>query len=151
MISSCKETLFNVLFFKCIEAFRQRRQFVDISYFLLYSGLESYARSVTRDTTSNNASVPICKLLKENYQFDVHQELKSIGDNRRAVAAYTQLRNALFHNSSLECSVKVNGTNVQLNLSDYLGNFEILVSLVILKAVDFDDTCIEWDSWISMQ
>lgn len=146
----CEETQFKVLFFKCVETFRQHRIFVDVWYFFLYSGLESYARSVTKDRKSINSSIPICKLLTD-YGFDVHQELKNSGDNHRAVGAYTCLRNALFHNSEPTASTNVNGTMIELKLSDYLPNFSQLVALVILKAVEFDDGDINWNSWISMQ
>lgn len=146
----CKETQFNVLFFKCVETFRQPRPFVDVSYFLLYSGLESYARSVTNDHSSGNSSIPIYKLLTD-HGFDVHQELKNSGDNRNAVATYTHLRNALFHNSKLTATIKVDDTMVELKLFDYMPNFIPLVALVILKAIEFDDGSINWNRWISMQ
>ena len=61
----CDSTNFKSLLFKCIEVFRQRRPFLDITYYLLFSGLESYARASLGDF-SNHASVPICKLLR-NY------------------------------------------------------------------------------------
>jgi len=146
----CKETQFNVLFFKCVETFRQPRPFVDVSYFLLYSGLESYARSVTNDHSSGNSSIPIYKLLTD-HGFDVHQELKNSGDNRNAVATYTHLRNELFHNSKLTATIKVDDTMVELKLFDYMPNFIPLVALVILKAIEFDDGSINWNRWISMQ
>lgn len=147
----CEKTQFNVLFFKYVETFRQHKIFVDVWYFFLYSGLESYARSVTKKRTSKNSSEPIYKLLTD-YGFDVHQELKSSDDNHRAVATYTCLRNALFHNSEIRAIGKdENGAEVKLKLNDFISNFSQLVALVILKAVDFDDGYINWNSWISMQ
>ncbi|OZA22122.1 MAG: hypothetical protein B7X93_13120 [Hydrogenophilales bacterium 17-61-9] len=148
----CGETQFNILFFKCVETFRQRKPFVEVSYFLLYSGLESYARSVTEDR-SINSSIPIYKLLtRPEYGFDVHQELKSSGDNRRAVATYTCLRNALFHNSKFMATGKdEKGAEVKLDMNDHLFNIWQLVALVILKAVEFDDGHINWNSWIDQQ
>jgi hypothetical protein len=147
----CEKTQFNILFFKYIESFRQPKMFVDVSYFLLFSGLESYSRSVAQDEktkNSNNASEPICKLLTQ-FGFDVSIERPA--DLRRAISTYTHLRNALFHNSQFKKGVNVNGSNVELKLFDYFANFSILVSLVILKAVDFDDENTNWNSWISMQ
>lgn len=143
----CKQTQFKILFFKCVETFRQPRPFVEVSYFLLYSGLESYARSVINDRSNRNSSEPICKLLT-SYGFDVHQEMKNSGDNHNAVATYTCLRNALFHNSEFTAVPNVNGKIIELKLFDYLFNISQLVALVILKAVDFDDGHINWNSWI---
>lgn len=149
----CDATQFNILFFKCVETFRQRKPFVEVSYFLLYSGLESYARSVIEDRSSKNSSIPIYKLLtRAEYGFDVHQELNSSGDKRRAVATYTCLRNALFHNSKFTAIAKdENGAEVKLDMNDYLFNIWQLVALVILKAVEFDDGHINWNSWIDRQ
>lgn len=147
----CKETQFNVLFLKCVETFRQSVPFVEVSYFLLYSGLESYARSARKDRSSKNSSEPIYKLLTD-YGFDVHQELKNSEDNRKAVATYTHLRNALFHISEFTANVTDDkGVMVELKLRDYMPNFIPLVALVILKAVEFDDGYINWNRWISMQ
>lgn len=144
----CEKTQFRALFFKCIETFRQHRQFVEIEYFLLYSGLESYARAVCNDRTNRNSSEPINKLLTD-YGFDVQIERPS--DLRRAVSTYTHLRNALFHNSEFTATINVNGAEVELKIFDYLYNISQLVVLVILKAVKFDDNHINWDSWIDHQ
>ncbi len=144
----CEQTQFKVLFFKCVETFRQRKPFVEVSYFLLYSGLESYARSVVNDRSNRNSSVPICKLLT-GYGFDVQIERPS--DLQRAVSTYTHLRNALFHISEFTATINVNGIMVELRLFDYLFNISQLVALVILKAVEFDDGHINWNSWIDRQ
>lgn len=144
----CEQTQFKALFFKCIETFRQRKPFVEVSYFLLYSGLESYARAVINDRSTRNASVPICKLLTD-FGFDV--QIDRPNDLQRAVSTYTHLRNALFHNSELTATINVNGTMVELKLFDYLFNITQLVSLVVLKAVNFDDGHINWNSWIDRQ
>ena len=144
----CEQTQFNMLFFKCVETFRQRKPFIEVSYFLLYSGLESYARSVVNDRSNRNSSVPIGELLA-GYGFDV--QIERPRDLQRAVSTYTHLRNALFHNSEFTATVNVNGTVVELKLFDYLFNFSQLVALVVLKAVDFDDGHINWNSWIDRQ
>ena len=144
----CEQTQFRVLFFKCVESFRQRKPFVEVIYFLLYSGLESYARAVVDDRYNKNSSAPICKLLS-GYGFDVQIERPS--DLHRAVSTYTHLRNALFHNSEFKKTIDVNGTEVELKLCDYLFNISKLVALVVLKAVDFDDNHINWNSWIDRQ
>lgn len=146
----CEETQFKDLFFKCVEAIRQPRPFVEVTYFLLFSGLESHSRSVANSGSSKNASEPICELLTK-YGFDVFQELKNSGDNHRSMATYAHLRNALFHNGKFTCEQKNDkGHKIELKLFDYLDNFQQLVPLVILKAVGYDDY-VNWDCWINMQ
>lgn len=144
----CQATQFNILFFKCVETFRQRKPFIEITYFLLYSGLETYARSVLDDRKSKNSSEPIFKLLT-NYGFDV--KIENPSDLKRAVSSYTHLRNALFHNSEITAQVNMNGEIVEFAIVDYLFNIRQLVALVILKAVRFDDEHINWNSWIDRQ
>lgn len=144
----CEQTQFKVLFFKCVETFRQRKPFIEVTYFLLYSGLESYARSVVSDRSNRNSSVPISRVLN-GHGFDV--QIERPHDLQRAVSTYTHLRNALFHNSEFTATVNVNGTLVELKLLDYLFNISQLVALVVLKAVDFDDGHINWNSWIDRQ
>lgn len=144
----CEQTQFNVLFFKYVETFRQRRPFIEVTYFLLYSALESYARSVTNDRSSRNSSVPVCSVLT-GHGFDV--QIERPHDLKRAVSTYTHLRNALFHNNEFTAIVNVNGTLVELRLFDYLFNISQLVALVVLKAIDFDDGHINWNSWIDQQ
>ena len=90
----CESTQFNQLFFKCVEQFRQRKQFVEISYFLLFSGLETFARTVMKDHESTSAADPISKLLK-SYDFDV--SVNRPADLVRAISTYAHLRNSLFH------------------------------------------------------
>ncbi len=144
----CEKTQFKILFFKCVETFRQRKPFVEVSYFLLYSGLESFARSVINDRSNGSSSKPICQLLT-SYGFDVSIERPC--DLHRAVSTYTHLPNALFHNSEFTANINVNGKMVELKLFDYLFNISQLVALVVLKAVGFDDDHINWNSWIDRQ
>jgi hypothetical protein len=144
----CESTQFRELFFKKAETFRQRRPFLEVTYFLLYSGLETYARAVLNDRDTRNSSEPICKLLNR-LGFDVSVERPS--DLRRAVSTYTHLRNSLFHNSRFETRINVNGVQVEIRIVDYLFPLLQLVTLVVLKAVEFDDGHINWNSWIDRQ
>jgi len=54
----CEDTQFKQLFFKCVEEIRQRTPFVEVSYFLLFSGLETFARAVMPD--ERKKFVPSC-------------------------------------------------------------------------------------------
>jgi hypothetical protein len=141
----CSTTQFADLLFKQVETFRQRRPFLEVSYFLLYSGLESHARAVMNDRMNRNSSDPIARLLV-SYGFDLAVERPT--DPRRSVSTYTHLRNALFHNGDLEATINVNGQAVTLKLLDFYANFLLLVSLVVFKAISFDDGHINWNRWI---
>jgi hypothetical protein len=144
----CQRTKFRQLFFKRIETFLQRKPFLEISYFLLFSGLESFARASQNDFTTKNASVPITKFLL-SYGFDVHQDNPK--HLTRSVSTYLHLRNALFHQGEFTKTVHLNDQNVTLNCSDYLYHLSMLVSLAILKSIGFDDGHTNWDCWMDRQ
>lgn len=141
------QTKFADLLYRKVETFRQRRPLLEVSYYLLFSALESHARAVTGDRKSA-AAVPIAKLLK-SYNFNIDQD--RVNDLPRAVSTYTHIRNALFHNSELEAVVNIQGSMTTLRVIDYYANLQLLISLVVFKAIGFDDGHINWDSWIDRQ
>ncbi len=146
----CEKSKFNILFFKFVEALRSI--FLDVQYFLLFSGLETFAKAIASDEKirkNKDVSVPICELLR-SYGFDVSCD-KPPEELKRAISSYAHIRNAVFHNSEITVEVNKNGKIIEYKLTDYFPNFRILVSLVILKAVDFDDGYINWNRWIDLQ
>lgn len=143
----CKRTKFKGLIFKKVETFRQRRPFIEIAYFLLYSGLEAHARAVTGNE-HRSASLPIYELLN-GYGFIARAEKPEKPEYlARSVWTYTQLRNALFHNGQHKREVHLKDGPVTLNIEEYFFHLEHLVSLVVMKAIGFDDGHINWDGWI---
>ena len=139
----CERTQFHLLLHKSIETFRQRENFVDIAYFLLFSGLEAFARGMAPRPLKGTSRVIVQML--EGYKFDVaevHPELA------RSIRTYELLRNTLFHNGPLETVWRRDGEEVRLKVTAFLYNLRVLVRLVILKAVGFDDGRINWNCWI---
>lgn len=141
-------SIFRIAFFKTIEVFRARQQFKEISYYLLFSALESLARQIENDYTTNSAEVPISKFLI-NLGFNVKQHAPK--DLTRSISTYTHLRNVLFHNSQTKSEIDYNGKKVELNLNHYFSYFKRLVPLAIIKFIGFDDGHIRWESWIDRQ
>jgi len=136
------------LFFKTTETFRQRRPFIEVSYFLLFSGLETYVRTSLNDFESRN----VADLLNRHLctlGFNVFSFSEAQPD--RSMDTYTRLRNALFHNSKFEAHRNIHGIEYTYHLSDFYAQFLILVALVVVKATDFDDGHINWDAWIDRQ
>lgn len=144
----CEATGYRTLFFKVTETFRQRRPFVEVSYFLMFSGLETYVRKTLNDFHSRD----VAKLLA--------QRLRAMGFNvdnfnqsqpERSTDTYARLRNALFHNSAFDATKNNGGITTTYQLNDFFGQFSILMSLVVVKATDFDDGHLNWDAWIDRQ
>jgi hypothetical protein len=131
-------------FFKSIEPFRARRPFLEISYYLYYSALESLARFDQNNSECRNSNIPINNFL-QYLGFNVRQNFPE--DLERSIASYTHLRNALFHNSKLEKEIKCNSKKVTLKMKDYHGYLKRLVPLSILKYMGYDDGKRRWKSW----
>lgn len=143
--SDQNQGVFRSAFFKSIEPFRGSESFIDVNYYLLFSALESLSRYHLNDYDSKNTSTPISKFLKP-YNFDISQD--NVKNLAQSISTYTLLRNALFHNGKLECESNINGTHTKLTISEYYANLCMLVPLVMLKYIDFDDGHINWNSWL---
>jgi hypothetical protein len=141
----CEATGYRLLFLKATETFRQRKPFLEVSYFFLFSGLETYVRRTLGQPTERDVAQLMFLKLK-SLGFNV---LKFQPDQlERSTDTYARLRNALFHNSDFKASRRHGGRTIRYALVDYYAQFMILVSLVVLKATDFDDGHINWDGWI---
>jgi hypothetical protein len=144
----CHATGYRTLFFKATETFRQRRPFLEVSYFLLFSGLETYVRRTLGDPHSRDIAQLLNKRLRQ-LGFQVYDYRPT--ELERSMDTYARLRNALFHASDFQAVRKARSGTVHYKLLDYFAQFMLLVNLVVLKATDFDDGHINWDSWIDRQ
>ena len=145
----CESTGWRTLFFKATEPFRQRRPFLEVSYFLLFSGLETYVRRTLNEPDSTDIAVLITRRLRQ-LGFEIHSYKPH--DLKRSADSYARLRNALFHNSSMTTTRKSkNGSVVAYNLVEYYAHFMILVGLVVLKGAGFEHPDFSWDTWITFQ
>lgn len=141
----CHATGYRTLFFKATEPFRQRRPFLEVSYFLLFSGLETYVRRTLGDPHCREVAQLLNKRLRQ-LGFRVYNYRPT--ELGRSMDTYARLRNALFHGSEFQAVRKTKSGAVQYKLLDYFAQFMLLVNLVVLKATDFDDGHVNWDSWI---
>lgn len=145
----CDATGWSTLFFKVTAPFRQKSPYIEVSYFFLFSGLETYVRRTLGEPDATDIATLISRRLKQ-LGFNIYSY--SPKDLKRSADSYARLRNALFHNSSLLTTRRgANGSITQYSLVDYYAHFMLLSSLVVLRAVDFDHPRIHWDSWITMQ
>jgi hypothetical protein len=145
--SYCERTGFDRLFFKYVEAHRQRRPFIEVTWFLLMSGLEGFARKAFNDEDAAAQDV-IYKLLR-SYGFEVFLDMR--GGVERCVLTYTKLRNRLFHNGERTAKLSFMGVKHEVDMPNYHCQLTRLVGLVILKALGFESEHINWDSWIDRQ
>ena len=144
----CEETKFRLLLIKAAETCRQRSPFLEVSYFLLMSGLEAFCREVQNDKVSPPAAV-IARTL-QGYGFKVVTD--SPKNLPRAISTYLHIRNAIFHNGELSRTVPLgNGTSFTVNGEDYLIHLQALVCLTVMKVIGFEDLERNWDGWFDYQ
>nr|WP_321239404.1 hypothetical protein [uncultured Tolumonas sp.] len=145
--STVEAEAFRKAFFKTIEVFRSRELFIDISFYLRFSALESLARAVFNDY-SNHCAPAITKLLTR-YNLDIKQE--NLKEPHKSVMTYVCLRNALFHNGLLEVCVTRDGNSFLYKQSEFSSTLAQLIPLVMIKYIGFDDGYINWNSWLDRQ
>jgi hypothetical protein len=144
----CEATGYRILFFKATETFRQRKPFIEVSYFLLFSGLETYVRRSLNDFHSKEVAQLLNKHLR-TLGFKVH--IFSETQLERSMDTYARLRNALFHSSKFEAYRTIGGNVHTYQLTKFYAQFQILVALVVIKATNFDDGHLNWEAWIDRQ
>jgi hypothetical protein len=138
---------FPELIFSCVESFSLSRPLIELQFFLLFSSIEAYARTVLNDD-SNRLPRILAKALQQ-VGFDV--VLKDDTCPQKSMIVYTNLRNALFHNGRRYFSDDSKGSVTYYKLSDFLFNWAQLTALLVFKVVDFDDGHINWNSWLDRQ
>lgn len=136
---------FRTAFFKSMLKFREPIHYVDVSYYLLFSSLESLARHALQNFKGKAPKI-ITEFL-QGYGFEVEKDNHITP--QRNIIHYSKLRNALFHNGVYKAYLDDNETEIYLK--DYFSNLNMLLPLVFMKVLDFDDGFVNWDSWIDRQ
>jgi len=136
---------FRTAFFKSMLKFREPIHYVDVSYYLLFSSLESLARHALQNFKGKAPKI-ITEFL-QGYGFEVEKENHITP--QRNIIHYSKLRNALFHNGIYKAYLDDNDSEIYLE--DYFSNLNMLLPLVFLKVLEFDDGFINWNSWIDRQ
>jgi hypothetical protein len=145
----CGSTQFRQLLFKVAETYRQRENYLDINYFLLFSGIEAYSKACqTTLSTERDVAKPIAAQLQA-LGFNIAAE--NHANPIRAVRTYSTLRNALFHDGTLTAEVKGNHPPVPVNMSDFYLPFKTLVLFATLRAAGIENINLQWDGWVTKQ
>lgn len=136
---------FRTAFYKSMVSFRESMSYVDVDYFLNFSALESLCRYIQNDFKPGKAPKILSTVLKE-YGFDVSKDENNV--KQRNMMHYCNLRNSLFHNGEYIAFANNSKPESIIYLKDYSSNLKLLLPLVLMKYIGFDDGTINWDSWI---
>lgn len=136
---------FRTAFYKSMVSFRESMSYVDVDYFLNFSALESLCRYIQKDFKPGRSPQILSSALKE-YGFDVSKDGNPV--KQRNMMHYCKLRNSLFHNGEYIAFTQDSKPESIIYLKDYSSNLKLLLPLVLMKYINFDDESINWDSWI---
>lgn len=142
-----EDTGFRRALYRHVESWRLRVPYMDLTYYLDFSALEILCREDSKNYDQKIAalSAPFLRQLG----FTMAQS--NSGNKKASFQTYAALRNGLFHNGQLSGSLRSNGVVTTVNLVDYEDEFRVLVPLVLLKIMGFDDGHINWNSWLDRQ
>ena len=133
---------FTTILHKNVLVFSNPINYLDVSYYLLFSGLESLVRERENDFKSN--ITPIMYRYLKKHGFNINQQNNKHHDI--SLDIYCSLRNALFHNGQFQTMPMKRGSKtISFALKDFYSQFKRLNCLVILKEAEFSDHHINWN------
>ncbi|EMI5434671.1 TPA: hypothetical protein ACXNOT_000752 [Proteus mirabilis] len=133
-----EEDAFSVMFFKKELSIKMIPSYIDVTYFLLFSGLEAFTRDYYKMYHPSAVNVVFDKIFKEfNIKIKTNES-----EIKRNTLVYTKLRNAIFHNGKYTTNLNNSTTGEEINLADYFYYFKNIFNIVIFKYIDFDDKSI---------
>lgn len=163
---------FKSLVFKVTEPFHMRRPFVEMSYFLYFSGLESFCKQYLSSYFSeikivNDASKNFAQMLEKmeiNYiQVDTEDSRHNLRKQnlskelflKLSLSTYSNLRNKLFHQNlfvaETECSLVRNADGKyqkeKVKITDYEYYLHRLCNVVILKYIGIQNKKLDCSNW----
>lgn len=158
---------FSSLVYKVIEPFHMRKKFIEISYYLYFSGLEAFCKqylklyypeiNVVKDISKNLSEmleklginyIHICsKDTKNNLRNKINDKDKFL---KLSLSTYSNLRNSLFHQNlfvaEVPCSIKENDTEL-VKITDYEDTLLRLCNVVILKYIGIENPNLDCSKW----
>lgn len=161
---------FKSLVYKVTEPFHMRRTFIEITYFLYFSGLEAfskqYLKSYYPELYSNNAPEAICRVLEKmeinyvNVFFDSSKynlKSKQLDTNdflKLSITTYTRLRNTLFHSNKFVAEAETSSLKVdnkypkqEVKIIDFEYTLQRLCNVVILKYIGIENQRLDCSKW----
>lgn len=158
---------FSSLVYKVIEPFHMRKKFIEISYYLYFSGLEAFCKQYLKSyypetKISNDVSKNFAEMLEKleiNYihicSKDCNYNLRNkINDKEKflklSLSTYSNLRNSLFHQNlfvaEVQCSMAKNDKE-SVHITDYEYSLLRLCNAVILKYIGVNNSRLDCSKW----
>ena len=171
VFSNSNNCEFKSLVYKVTEPFHMRRNFIEITYFLYFSGLEAFCKQYLKSyfpefysETAHKAIGCTLEQMKINYvnvfmfpsQYNVKNEQLTENDFiKLSITTYSRLRNSLFHSNKFVAEVENDPIEISKNkypmqevkITDFDYNLLRLCNAVILKYIDIENPRLDCSKW----
>lgn len=161
---------FSSLVYKVTEPFHMRKQFIELVYFLYFSGLEAFCKQYLNSyhpklysdkapEAIGNAldflQIPYVCVYLDTSPYNLKASVKDEDFIKLSITTYSELRNSLFHSNKFSADViksikKINKKEYEkkeVKITDYDGFLLRLCNAVILKYIDIKNTRLDCSKW----
>lgn len=172
IINEPNEEEFKSLVFKVTEPFHMRKNYIELTYYLYFSGLEafcgkyieSYFPNIEKPKDASRKIAHVLEELKIDYiQVDLHDTKHNLRSKsfdkkyflRLSLSTYSNLRNSLFHQNKFTAhTVASNIRNKdgaypkeEVVIAEYEYNLQRLCNAVILKYINIHNSKLDCSKW----
>lgn len=159
---------FSSLVYKVTEPFHMRKKFIELTYFLYFSGLEAFCRQYLKsyypeiDIDKNSISKNMAEMLEKleinyihinpkDYKYNLQNEINDKEEFLKlSLSTYSNLRNKLFHqnlfDAKVPCPMATNGKEL-VQITDYEDSLLRLCNAVILKYIGVNNPRLDCSKW----
>lgn len=162
---------FSSLVYKVTEPFHMRKPFIEMVYFLYFSGLEAFCKQYLKsyapklysdqapDAVGNTLEllgIPYINIYKSNGNFNLVNE--NVSEDQfltLAITTYSNLRNSLFHSNKFVADTQISAKKDEKNkypmkevqITEYDGYLLRLCNAVILKYIGITNKNLDCTKW----
>ena len=162
---------FSSLVYKVTEPFHMRKPFIEMVYFLYFSGLEAFCKQYLKSykpdmysdqapdaigNTLENLEIPYINIYKNNGNYNFINE--NISEDQfliLSITTYSNLRNSLFHSNKFVADTQISGKKIskkeypmkEVQITEYDRYLLRLCNAVILKYIGIENQNLDCSKW----
>lgn len=158
---------FSSLVYKVTEPFHMRKKFIELTYYLYFSGLEAFCKQylksyypeikIVKETSKNLAEmlekleINYIHINPKDYKYNLQNEINDKEEFLKlSLSTYSNLRNKLFHqnlfDAKVPCPMATNGKEL-VQITDYEDSLLRLCNAVILKYIGVNNPRLDCSKW----
>ncbi len=162
---------FSSLVYKITEPFHMRKPFIEMVFFLYFSGLEAFCKQYLKSyeaslyseqapdaigNTLEKLGIPYINIYKNNGNYNFINE--NISEDQfliLSITTYSNLRNSLFHSNKFVADTQISAKKIskkeypmkEVQITEYDGYLFRLCNAVVLKYIGITNTNLDCSKW----